>query len=277
MRQQVYIGYCRVSKEEQARDGASLRAQAIALRAWAEQEGVEIRLLFERGCSGKRGSKRPKLDAALVALHAKDGPAGLVVHRLDRLSRPTIDFGLWLEQAQKRGWRVVLLDLGVDTNTPQGEAMAGQLVVMAQFERRLIGQRTKDALAVRRAQGIHTGRRSTLPDDVVQRILGDAARGRSNADIAPVAQRRRGPHGPGRRPVVAVGRSRRSPPRGVRCASAAARAARSRVPRRLPHLRPPGPSAADPVCRRCSASPTRARPTHGPEMLVPPPEGDQVV
>jgi DNA invertase Pin-like site-specific DNA recombinase len=111
MRQDWYIGYCRASTEEQARDGATLAAQPYALRAWAEQRGVEIRLLFERGCSGKRGSKRPKLDAALAALHQKDGPAGLVVHRLDRLSRSTVDFGLWLEKAQKRGWRVVLLDL----------------------------------------------------------------------------------------------------------------------------------------------------------------------
>jgi DNA invertase Pin-like site-specific DNA recombinase len=60
MRQDWYIGYCRASTEEQARDGATLAAQPYALRAWAEQRGVEIRLLFERGCSGKRGSKRPK-------------------------------------------------------------------------------------------------------------------------------------------------------------------------------------------------------------------------
>jgi DNA invertase Pin-like site-specific DNA recombinase len=183
-RQGWYIGYMRVSTQEQARHGVGLKAQRRALEAWAERQGVELRLLYERGCSGKRGAKRPKLDAALASLHAKDGPEGLVVAKLDRLSRSTVDFGLVLEKAQKRGWRVVLLDMDVDTSTPQGEMLAGMLVVAAQFERRLIALRTKDALAVKKAQGVHCGRSSTLELDTRRRILGDKARGFSNANIA---------------------------------------------------------------------------------------------
>ena len=50
------------------------------------------------------------------------------------------------------------LDLGVDTTSPAGEMIANSVANFSQFERRLIGQRTKDALAVKRAQGVQLGR-----------------------------------------------------------------------------------------------------------------------
>ena len=54
--------------------------------------------------------------------------------------------------ADKGGWGLVALDAPVDTTTPQGAAMAQVLAVFAELERRLIGERTKAALAVKRAQ-----------------------------------------------------------------------------------------------------------------------------
>jgi DNA invertase Pin-like site-specific DNA recombinase len=54
---------------------------------------------------------------------------------------------------------VVALDLGVDLSTPAGEFLANVMASAAQWERRIIGQRTKDALAEKRAQGIRIGRR----------------------------------------------------------------------------------------------------------------------
>jgi DNA invertase Pin-like site-specific DNA recombinase len=51
----------------------------------------------------------------------------------------------------------VALDLGVDTTTRAGEMIANVMVTFAQFERRLIGQRTRDALAVKRAEGVRLG------------------------------------------------------------------------------------------------------------------------
>ena len=63
------------------------------------------------------------------------------------------------------------LDVSVDTTTPQGAAMAQILSVFAELERRLIGERTKAALAVKKAQGVKLGRPRSLPDDVVERIV----------------------------------------------------------------------------------------------------------
>ncbi len=62
--------------------------------------------------------------------------------------------------------------------------MANMMATFAQFERRLIGQRTKDALAVKRAQGVRLGRPRVLPDDIVQRIWRSHRRGSSLRSIA---------------------------------------------------------------------------------------------
>jgi len=75
-------------------------------------------------------------------------------------------------------------DLAVDTTTPQGAAMAQVLAVFAELERRLIGQRTRDALAVRRAQGVRLGRPPVLPATVVERILAERRAGAGWSAIA---------------------------------------------------------------------------------------------
>src|SRR5437660_11777711 len=76
-----------------------------------------------------------------------------------------------------------------------GEMIANSVANFSQFERRLIGQRTKDALAVKRAQGVQLGRPRVMPAKVVQRIEtmrkgGMSIRGiadRLNADGVPTA------------------------------------------------------------------------------------------
>jgi DNA invertase Pin-like site-specific DNA recombinase len=65
-----------------------------------------------------------------------------------------------------------------------GEAMANMLATFAQFERRLIGERTKAALVVRRAQGVRLGRPPMVPQSVVRRIQRERARGDSLRQIA---------------------------------------------------------------------------------------------
>jgi DNA invertase Pin-like site-specific DNA recombinase len=93
------------------------------------------------------------------------------VAKLDRLSRSLKDFATLMERAQKKGWNLVACDLGIDLSTPSGEFMANVMGSAAQWERKLIGQRTRDALAAKRAQGVKLGRPSTLPKRVVDRIL----------------------------------------------------------------------------------------------------------
>jgi DNA invertase Pin-like site-specific DNA recombinase len=78
--------------------------------------------------------------------------------KLDCISRSVTDFAKLLERANTRGWRLVLLDLGVDTSTPAGEFVANTIANSAQYERRLIGQRTREALAAKKAAGVRLGR-----------------------------------------------------------------------------------------------------------------------
>jgi DNA invertase Pin-like site-specific DNA recombinase len=107
-----------------------------------------------------------------------------VVAKLDRLSRSMADFTRLMERSWKKGWALVALDLGVDTTTPAGEMIANSVANFSQFERRLIGQRTKDALAVKKAQGVKLGPPRTMSDKVVRRIERLRAKGLSYRAIA---------------------------------------------------------------------------------------------
>ena len=123
------------------------------------------------------------MQEALRVLEAGDAKA-LVVAKLDRLSRSLLDFAGLMAKAQRQGWGVIALDVQVDTSTASGEAMANMLATFAQFERRLIGQRTKEALAIKKASGVRLGRPPVVPQAVVRRIQRQRACGDSLRKIA---------------------------------------------------------------------------------------------
>jgi DNA invertase Pin-like site-specific DNA recombinase len=163
------VGYLRVSTAAQSASGLGLEAQHHAIQTACEHRGWDlVEVCEDAGLSGKT-LKRPGLQTAIAAVES--GRAGvLIVAKLDRLSRSLIDFAGIMERARDRGWRVVALDLGVDTSTPQGELLANTLATTAQFERRLIGVRTKEALEVKKSQGVRLGRPRVVDDAVVERI-----------------------------------------------------------------------------------------------------------
>jgi DNA invertase Pin-like site-specific DNA recombinase len=177
------IGYVRVSTEEQAMSGAGLEAQRQAIAAECERRGWKLIDVIEDAGWSAKDLRRPGIKAALQVLGAGDAKA-LVVAKLDRLSRSLLDFAGLMAKAQRQGWGVIALDVQVDTSTASGEAMANMLATFAQFERRLIGQRTKEALAVKKASGVRLGRPPTVPRAVVRRIQQLRARGHSFRAIA---------------------------------------------------------------------------------------------
>jgi DNA invertase Pin-like site-specific DNA recombinase len=176
--------YVRVSTAEQADSGAGLAAQETALRVDAERRGWQVAAVHtDAGASGKSLDRRPGLADALRAVETGQADV-LAVAKLDRLSRSVLDFAALMERSRRRGWGLVALDLGVDTSTPSGELMAGVVATFAQYERRLIGQRTRDALAEKRAQGVRLGRPQTLGQDVVARVVAERAEGHTLRAIA---------------------------------------------------------------------------------------------
>lgn len=176
------IGYLRVSTREQVESGLGLDAQRRTIAAEAERRGWELDWYADEGRSA-RDLNRPGLTAALRALRRHEAEA-LVVAKLDRLSRSVPDFAGLLADAARQRWAVVALDLGVDTTTPTGELVAGVMMQFAQWERRIIGQRTADAMAEARARGARFGRVRAIPEDVAARILAARHAGWTYAAIA---------------------------------------------------------------------------------------------
>lgn len=164
------VGYIRVSTAEQGDSGAGLEAQRQAIKAACHARSWNLVAIHQDVASGRSLDSRPGLGRALAAI-ADGETSGLVVAKLDRLSRSVIDAAQTIAQARREGWNLVALDLGVDFSTAAGEAMANMTATFAQLERRLIAERTRAALAVRKAQGVRLGRPLSLEPRVRARIL----------------------------------------------------------------------------------------------------------
>lgn len=177
------IGYCRVSTEEQGDSRAGLEAQEALIRAEVAHRGWELVDLCQDVASGKSLRKRDQLGAALRML--RDGEADvLVVAKLDRLSRSVLDFAGVMETANTEGWRLVVLDLAVDTTTTNGELIANIMIALAQWERRIIGDRTRAALEAVKARGTSLGRKSNVSPETRRLIRVLRESGKSWAGIA---------------------------------------------------------------------------------------------
>ena len=177
------LGYVRVSTDEQADSRAGIEAQRRAIIAECDRRGWTLVEVIEDAGYSAKDLRRPGIQHALEELKTRRASA-LVVAKLDRLSRSMLDFAGIMQTAQRQGWALVALDLGVDTSTPSGEMMANVLATFSQFERRLISQRTKEALAVKRSQGVKLGRKPALDPKVRTRIRRLRSRGWSFAKIA---------------------------------------------------------------------------------------------
>jgi DNA invertase Pin-like site-specific DNA recombinase len=101
-----------------------------------------------------------------------------------------------MRQADSEGWGIVLLEDGIDTTTMAGTALAHLLVALDGRRSAHASQKIRDALAVRRAQGVKLGRPATLPPEIVNRVLSERRAGATwsaiasglDADHVPTAQ-----------------------------------------------------------------------------------------
>ena len=172
------VAYRRVSTDGQGESGLGLAAQYAACEAEVARRGWTLTTVATDVASGKALTRRPALAEALDLL-ARGEADVLVCAKLDRLSRSTLDFASLLERSTREGWRVAVLDVAVDTSTPAGELTATMVAAAAQYERRLIGERTRAALAVKRAQGVTLGRPRRVTTEVADRVVALRAEGLS--------------------------------------------------------------------------------------------------
>jgi DNA invertase Pin-like site-specific DNA recombinase len=142
------IAYIRVSTQKQGKSGLGQQAQQAMIQRFAEQEGFEIKQTFTEVQSGKDDDqKRPQLKAALEAARKAKSP--IIVAKLDRLSRDVH----FISGLMKHKVAFIVADLGADTDP----FMLHLYAALAEKERRMISQRTKDALAAAKANGKQLG------------------------------------------------------------------------------------------------------------------------
>lgn len=144
----MFIAYYRVSTDKQGQSGLGLEAQQEAVQAFLK---TAPDLTFTEVESGACNT-RPELAKALAA--CKQHKATLVVAKLDRLAR---DVSMILSIVDS-GINVRFIDLPeIDPASPTGRLMLTMMASFAEFERRIISQRTKAALKAKKARGESLG------------------------------------------------------------------------------------------------------------------------
>lgn len=145
------IGYIRVSTQDQANEGASLDAQRAKIAAWCAVNDYELIGIYEdAGISGASMNGRDGLQAALAA--TGKGMA-MVAYSISRLARSTRDMLDIADRLERRGADLVSLTEKIDTTSAAGRMVFRMLAVLSEFERDVIGERTRTALAHKRAKG----------------------------------------------------------------------------------------------------------------------------
>lgn len=183
------IAYRRVSTESQGESGLGLEAQTEAVEAYCYLHGHTVVEWYEDVASGSR-QDRQGFQFAMDALRDRKA-GGLIVAKVDRMTRSLGQFAQIMDTSRKQGWELIALDLGVDTTTAAGKAMASLLAVFAQFERDMASERTKAAVERRRERlgGTLPGTRPGVPDTLRSRLARMRAQGMTFRAIAASLER----------------------------------------------------------------------------------------
>ncbi|MHC4695333.1 MAG: recombinase family protein [Planctomycetota bacterium] len=155
------IGYTRCSTQEQADSGLGLDAQTERIRAYCTLKGLKlIDIITDAGVSGgKPLASREGGQRLLTAIHKRKADS-VVMLKLDRGFRNATDCLATVEAWDKSHIALHVIDLGgnaIDTTSAAGRFMLVVLAGAAEMERNLTRERTKSAMAVKRANGQRVG------------------------------------------------------------------------------------------------------------------------
>ncbi len=151
------VAYLRVSTERQGRSGLGLEAQRDVIARFAEREGLDLAGEFVEVETGKGSDaldRRPQLAAALAQARRLKCP--VIVAKLDRLSRDVH----FISGLMSQRIPFIVAELGTDADP----FMLHLYAALAEKERKLISERTKAALAAKKAQGVRLGNRTNLAE-----------------------------------------------------------------------------------------------------------------
>src|SRR4051812_40253919 len=153
------LGYARVSTEEQASEGVSLDVQQEKIAMYCQLHGLTlVGIEVDAGVSAK-SLDRPGLAAALARLDSGE-VEGLVITKLDRLSRSVADWNRLIDGhfGAVGGRQLLSVSDSIDTRTAAGRLVLNVLMSVAQWEREIIVERTREAIGHKRRQGERIGR-----------------------------------------------------------------------------------------------------------------------
>ena len=171
--------YCRVSSGKQERSGLGMEAQLTLCREVAQQLGVEIIGEFLETISGKCDPQKRPVFCQAVALAQEKG-SRIMVAKLDRFSREVYHVSGF---TQKYSWGKQTPDLLIASSPNMTQLEIYIWAMISEEERRQIGERTKAALGILKAQGIELGK-------VGRTVSMDRARAKTEDAIALATQLR---------------------------------------------------------------------------------------
>lgn len=151
-----WVGYVRVSTKDQADSGLSLASQEAKIRAMATVKGVElVDVVIDRAESAK-SLDRPGIQNVLAMIRERK-VAGVIIAKLDRITRSVKDLGTIVELLQSHDASIISTYETLDTSTANGRMILNITATIAQWEREIICERTRDALRQKIADGGHAG------------------------------------------------------------------------------------------------------------------------
>lgn len=155
------VGYSRVSTEEQAKEGVSLEAQKEKIQAYCTAKGWELVSIIQEPGRSAKDLKRPGLQEILNACAKKEKPFDVViVTKLDRITRSVGDLAHLNKIFRDSRLGFTSIQESVDTTSATGELFHNIVASISQWERRIIGERTKEALQHKKSNGQRVG---TIP------------------------------------------------------------------------------------------------------------------
>jgi DNA invertase Pin-like site-specific DNA recombinase len=153
------VGYCRVSDIKQKEQGHSLETQKAIIKKYCNDKGFNLVKIFSEQISGSvECMKRPQFKILINDYLSKGKAEGLICPKFDRLSRDLKDMVNIISDYFKNKYKIFFCDNDtVDLNTPEGLLQMHMISSFSQFERTLIGKRTKQVLEYKKTKNEKTG------------------------------------------------------------------------------------------------------------------------
>lgn len=150
------VGYIRVSSQEQAEHGVSLDMQRAKIEAYCQLKDLQLVEVIEDAGLSAKNLKRPGVQRIIELARSKQIDA-VVILKLDRMFRSVVDAIEVTRNFDKWGVALHSLAENLDTNSAMGRFFFTLTAALAEMERGIVSERTKQALSRKKERGERIG------------------------------------------------------------------------------------------------------------------------